>query len=63
MIKYSLGVDISMKSFHACLSIIDDQQQVKVKASRKFTNNAAGFKDCMIGSTSIINKTIFLYIL
>jgi transposase len=45
MIKYSVGIDISMKSFHACLSVIDCQQQVKVKASRKFTNNATGFKE------------------
>lgn len=45
MIKYSLGIDISMKSFHVCLSSIDQQQQVKVKASRKFSNNTAGFKE------------------
>jgi transposase len=45
MIKYSLGIDISMKVFHACLSVIDNQQQIKVKASRKFTNNVAGFKE------------------
>jgi transposase len=45
MIKYSLGIDISMKSFHVCLSSIDQQQQVKVKASRKFSNNTVGFKE------------------
>jgi transposase len=45
MIKYSLGIDISMKMFHACLSVIDSQQQIKVKASRKFTNNVTGFKE------------------
>lgn len=45
MIRYSLGIDISMKTFHACLSVIDKQQGVKVKASRKFTNNASGFKE------------------
>lgn len=45
MIKYSLGIDISMKEFYACLSVIDSQQQIKIKASRKFTNNAAGFKE------------------
>ena len=43
MIKYSLGIDVSMKLFHACLSVIDMQQQVKVKALRKFTNNQRGF--------------------
>jgi transposase len=45
MIKYSLGIDISMKIFHACLSVIDTEQQVKIKATRKFDNNASGFKE------------------
>src|SRR5687768_16405278 len=45
MIKYSLGIDISMKIFHVCLSVIDSNQQVKVKASRKLNNTAAGFKE------------------
>lgn len=45
MIKYSLGIDISMKIFYVCLSVIDSNQQVKVKASRKFNNTASGFKE------------------
>ncbi len=45
MIKYSLGIDISMKMFHACLSVIDDKQQVRVKSSKKFSNNVTGFKE------------------
>lgn len=45
MVKYSLGIDVSMKVFYACLSIIDIHQQVRVKASRKFNNTAAGFKE------------------
>lgn len=45
MIKYSLGIDISMKVFHACLCAIDKLQNVKVKASRKFSNNSSGFKE------------------
>ena len=45
MIKYSLGIDISMKIFHACLSVIDSNQQVKLKARRKFPNTVAGFKE------------------
>lgn len=43
MIRYSLGIDISMKEFHVCLCTIDHQQLLKVKASRKFTNNVSGF--------------------
>lgn len=48
MIKYSLGIDISMKMFHVCLSVIDNRQQIKVKASRKFNNSAAGFKELYV---------------
>ena len=45
MIKYSLGIDMSMKIFHACLSVIDSNLQVKVIASRKFNNSVAGFQE------------------
>lgn len=44
MVKYSLGIDMSFKSFHACLSAIGHDQQVKVKASTTFSNNEEGFK-------------------
>lgn len=45
MIKYSIGVDISKKDFHACLSVIDNLQQVKVLRSRSFSNTINGFKE------------------
>jgi transposase len=48
MLKYSLGIDISKKDFHACLSVIDKNQQVKVKASRKFENQRQGFKEVLL---------------
>jgi transposase len=41
MLKYSLGIDVSKKDLHACLSVIDAVQQVKVQATRKFTNPAS----------------------
>lgn len=44
MIKYSLGIDVSMKSFYACLSCIDAVQHVKVISSAKFTNDVCGFR-------------------
>ena len=44
MVKYSLGIDMSFKSFHVCLSAIEHDQQVKVKASTSFSNNEEGFK-------------------
>jgi transposase len=47
MIKYSLGIDISMKEFYACLSVMDVSQNIKIKASRKFMNSVAGFKELL----------------
>lgn len=45
MIKYSIGADISKKSFHVCLSVIDNLQQVKVLRSGSFSNTVNGFKE------------------
>jgi hypothetical protein len=56
MQKYSLGVDMSFKTFHVCLSVIEQDQQVKVKASTSFSNNTEGFKLLMIGLTDIISR-------
>lgn len=44
MVKYSLGIDMSFKSFHVCLSAIQPDQEVKVKASTSFSNDEEGFK-------------------
>jgi transposase len=43
-LKYSVGIDVSKKDFHCCLSIIDTEQSVKVKASHRFPNSSTGFK-------------------
>lgn len=40
--KYSVGVDIGKKDFKACIVLFD--QEVKVKASRTFTNTTKGFE-------------------
>lgn len=45
LLKYSTGFDCSKDDFQACLSVIDDKQYVKVKASRKFKNSKKGFED------------------
>lgn len=44
MLKYSLGLDISSKDFHCCLSSIDFSQRVTVKASHRFSNSQKGFE-------------------
>jgi len=46
-LKYSVGIDVSMKDFACCLSVINDQQEVKVRATRKFTNGESGFKSLL----------------
>ena len=43
-LKYCVGIDVSKKDFHCCLSVIDTQQLVKIKASHRFANSATGFK-------------------
>ena len=42
-LKYAIGIDIAKQDFKACMSVINTNQQVKVKASRSFENNPTGF--------------------
>lgn len=44
ILKYAVGIDISKADFKACLSKIDSSQEVKVVASRTFSNTFADFK-------------------
>ncbi len=44
-LKYSIGIDVSKKDFHCCLSVIDINQKVTVKSSRKLSNSPGGFKE------------------
>ena len=43
-LKYGLGIDMAMEKFDVCLSIIDKQQQVTIKAQCSFKNNKSGFE-------------------
>lgn len=52
MLKYSVGLDISAKMIHACISTIDASQKVTVKGSCKIDNTMSGFKQL----TTWINK-------
>ncbi len=45
MAKYGVGLDISLSKMDACISFIDDQQRVKVVASKVFRNSKSGFTD------------------
>lgn len=42
-LKYTIGVDVSMKDLVCCLSVINEEQEVKVKTTHKFQNSKNGF--------------------
>lgn len=44
-LKYSVGLDVSSKKIDACISVIDKNQRVILKSSKKITNTKKGFKD------------------
>ena len=44
MLKYSIGLDVSSADIHACFSVIDSQQKVKVISSKVINNNLKGFE-------------------
>ncbi len=50
-LKFGIGLDVAMETFDACLSIMDDQQHVTIKARFNFTNNKKGF-DSLLAWTS-----------
>lgn len=43
IIRYGLGLDISKKEFQACISKITELDEVKIIATRKFSNTPSGF--------------------
>ena len=44
-LKYSVGLDIASKKIDICMSVIDNNQKVKVVSSKSFLNTLNGFKD------------------
>jgi transposase len=44
-LKYSVGIDMAKGQFKACISVIDEQQKVTIKATGSFTNNLHGFEE------------------
>ena len=47
MLKYSVGLDVSSKDIHACISAIDAEQRVKVISSKVINNTPKGFEILM----------------
>jgi transposase len=44
IIRQCIGIDISKKTMACCFQFLDSNQDLKVKASKSFTNNSSGFK-------------------
>jgi transposase len=42
VLRYGIGLDMAMEKFDACISVIDADQKVTIKASRSFNNNPKG---------------------
>ncbi len=47
LMKYSVGVDVSKDTLHACICEIDSQQQVKIKTSHRFLNSKKDYTALM----------------
>lgn len=78
VIRYGIGLDMAMEKFDVCISTIDLQQRVVVKATHSFTNNPKGYhqlytwvaKQCLSGfsitylmeATGIYHEGLALYL-
>jgi len=57
-LKYGVGIDMAMKKFDVCLSLIDNVQKVTVKSSTSFTNNLKGFNDFSPSSRWVLSEAV-----
>src|SRR5450759_6036171 len=62
-LKYGLGIDMAMEKFDACISIIDKQQHVMIRAQCSFNNNKKGFETFILWvtkNTKFLIPTVYL---
>jgi transposase len=45
LLKYGVGIDIAKNKFDACISVINSEQYVSIKATHCFENNRTGFEN------------------
>lgn len=45
LVKYALGIDVSKKNLEVCFVQMDDEQRIKIRATRKFTNQPKGHEE------------------
>lgn len=44
-VKYGIGIDMGKEKFYACVSVMDDAQRIKIKATRSFSNDTTSSAD------------------
>jgi transposase len=44
LLKYGIGIDVSMEKLDVCLSVINKEQHVSIKATKSFQNNINGYE-------------------
>lgn len=57
-LKYTIGADVSKKEIVCCLSTINEEQEVQVKATHKFPNSTPGFKSLLAWADKHIKETM-----
>lgn len=48
IIARNVGIDLAASDFKVCLMLLDENQRLKIKGTRKFRNNAKGFDEFAI---------------
>lgn len=56
LLKHGIGIDMAMEKFDACLSSINEQQCVIVKAQRNFKNDKNGFETFLVWTHKITKQ-------
>lgn len=63
LIKYSIGVDGAKDKFDVCLMSVDTSLNSKVKASKKFSNTPAGFKEFLLWIRKHCKEAVLVQVL
>ena len=61
IIKQTVGIDCSMKTFDCCFSTIDEMQKIKIKGTRKFKQTREGFDDFIKWTKKFIDDEMPLF--
>ena len=54
--KVSVGIDVSMKDFHACVKVKTDDNTVKIKGIKRFEQTEKGYREFLLWSQAKASK-------